>query len=103
MTIERRICIPDDVSFADLKLQRHTDGAVSFEWGPITRICEASDIDPALFRAGPPDNVSALIVHWYIHHLEQGGERDPIQDDLIAETLAEEAAGQRISLEPGRA
>lgn len=49
------------------------------------------------------DNRSRLIVAWYAEHLRNGGDRDPVQDDLIAEAMAEERAGQHVSLPPGRA
>lgn len=98
-----QITIPDDVRFSDLHLARDADGMVSFDWRPIERICEASGLDVALLRDGPEDNVSSLVVAWYAEHLRHGGERDPVQDDLIAETLAEDAAGQHNSLPPVRA
>lgn len=98
-----QITIPDDVRFSDLHLARDADGMVSFDWSPIERICEASGLDLALLRDGPEDNVSSLVVAWYAEHLRNGGEHDPVQDDLIAEMMAEDAAGQHISLPPGRA
>ena len=98
-----RITIPNDVKFTDLKLQRDADGAVSFDWTPIERICRASGLDAALLRDGAEDNVSALIMGWYRAHIDAGGERDAVQDDLIAEAITEDAAGQHYSHEPGRA
>jgi hypothetical protein len=97
------IAIPDGVKFADLKLQRDPDGAVSFDWAPIERICAASNLPIELLREGPEDNVAGLITRWYAAHREGGGEPDPVQEDLIAETLAEDAAGQPYSHQPGRA
>ena len=96
------ITITDDVRFSDLRLQRDADGAVSFDWTPIERICAASGLDVAVLRAGPEDNVSGLIAQWYIAHRAAGGEPDPVQEDLIAEVRAEDAAGQPYSHEPGR-
>jgi hypothetical protein len=98
-----QITIPDDVHFADLRLQRDPDGALSFEWAPIERICQASGLDVRLLREGPEDNVARLIVTWYMAHIDAGGEHDPVQDDLIAEMRAEDAAGQHYSHQPGRA
>lgn len=97
------VVIPDDLTFSDLHLSRDPDGSVSFDWAVIERICEASGLPVEMFRDAPEDNVSQLIVGWYHAHLQQGGPRDPVQDDLIAETLAEDAAGQRFSHKPGRA
>lgn len=81
--------VPDDLEFADLHLARHTDGSIMFEWGPIERICEASDLDVALFRHAPEDNVGGLIAAWYVEHRHAGGEPDPVAEDLIAEIRAE--------------
>lgn len=98
-----QITIPDNLNFADLKLARDADGAVSFDWIPIERICEASKIDIRLMRDAHEDNVSALIVGWYHEHLIRGGARDPVQDDLMREVVLEDVAGQPYSHEPGRA
>ena len=101
--IALKISIPDDVQFADLKLARDPDGHVSFDWSPIERICAESGIDVDMFRAAPEENTAQLITAWYAEHLRRGGERDPVQDDLIGEMIAEERIGQRVSLPPGRA
>lgn len=98
-----QITIPEDVEFADLHLARDPDGALSFDWAPIERICQASGLPVELFSDGPEDNVCQLVTHWYHSHLANGGERDPVQDDLIAEALTEDASGQPYSYPPGRA
>lgn len=83
------------VPFAALKLRRDvTTGQVSFDWAPIERICEASGIDPCLFKRSHEDNVSGLIVAWYQAHREAGGAPDPVAEQLIAEVLAEMAFGE---------
>lgn len=98
-----KISIPDGIDFADLKLTRDADGHVSFDWTPITRICEASGVAPELFRDGPEDNVAGLIVTWYRHHIDAGGTPDATAEDLLSEVRIEDAAGQGFSLQPGRA
>lgn len=98
-----KIAIPDDVPFSSLRLGRDSDGTVSFDWYPIERICEASGVTVDIFRDGAEDNVADLITTWYQIHRQNGGESDPVAEDLIAEVLAEEAAGQPISHAPGRA
>lgn len=97
------IVIPDDVPFSALKLARDADGAVSFDWSPIERICDASGIDVALLRDQHEDNVAGVLAAWYRQHLAAGGARDAAMDDLIAEADAEDAAGQHYSHAPGRA
>lgn len=103
MTTKITIAIPNDVDFADLKLARDSDGAASFDWSPIERICEASGLDIAVLMDGPEDNVAGLLMQWYMAHRTAGGAPDPVQEDLINETMLEDSAGQPFSLPPGRA
>lgn len=103
MTTKLRIVIPDGLDFAALKLSRDSDGAVSFDWSPIERICAASGIAIDAFRDGPEDNVSGLVVAWYFEHRARGGTADPVAEDLLLETLAEDARGGGISHPPGQA
>jgi len=98
-----KVAIPDDLNFSDLRLARDPDGSVSFDWAVIERICEASGLPIEVLRDGPEDNVAGLITHWYMAHRQHGGEADPVADDLIAEVLIEDAAGQPFSHQPGRA
>ena len=97
------ITIPDDLTFSDLRLAREKNGNVSFDWEVIERICEASGLPVNLFCDELDENVTGLILSWYQVHIQSGGERDPVQDDLIAEVIAEEEAGQKFSLQPGQA
>lgn len=98
-----KIVIPENIDFTDLKLRRDADGAVAFDWSPLEEICAASNLDPDLLRNAPEDNVSGLIVAWYQAHCQDGGAPDPVAEDLIAEVMAEEKAGQHSSHTPGRA
>jgi hypothetical protein len=98
-----KVAIPDDLTFSDLHLARDPDGSVSFDWAVIERICEASGLPVKTFRDAPEDNISKLIIGWYQAHRQHGGESDPVADDLIAEVVAEEKAGQKVSHQPGRA
>jgi hypothetical protein len=98
------VVIPAGLEFSALRLQRHADnGDVSFDWAPIEAICQANGLDVALFRDGPEDNVSALVVAWYAEHLARAGARDAVQDELIAEAALEDARGGGLSHQPGRA
>lgn len=101
--IAAQVCIPDGVSFSDLKLARDPDGAVSFDMAVIETICEASGIPAGLITDHPEDNASSLIVAWYQAHRADGGQPDPVAEELIAEAVAEDAAGQPYSHQPGRA
>lgn len=98
-----RVAIPEGLSFADLRLAREADGSVSFDWSVIERICTASGLPVEILRDGPEDNVVGLILGWYEAHRQRGGTPDPVVDDLEAERVAEDAAGQYASHAPGRA
>lgn len=98
-----RLAIPDDIDFAALHLARDADGAVSFDWAVIERICRANNLPVELLREGPEDNLAGLLIGWYSAHRNAGGAPDPVAEDLLAEVQAEAAAGQAFSYEPGRA
>lgn len=99
-----KVSIPEGVDFADLRLERNPrTGAIKFDWAPLERICAASGIDIAVLRDGPEDNVAGLIVAWYAEHIARGGARDPVEDELIAEALAEDERGGGLSYPPGSA
>lgn len=85
------ICIPDNIEFSDLKLNRDMDGHTSFNWQPIDAICTASGVNPTVFRDMPEDNVAGLIIQWYAIHLQHGGQRDSVADQLLAEAAMEDA------------
>lgn len=89
-----RIQIPEGLDFAELKLHRDPVTLdVEFDWAPIEAICALSGIDVRLFRDAPEDNVSELIVQWYLEHLARGGAPDAVQEQLLFEVQAEVAAG----------
>lgn len=98
-----RLAIPDDIEFAALHLARDADGAVSFDWAVIERICRANNLPVELLREGPEDNLAGLLIGWYSAHRNAGGAPDAVAEDLLAEVQAEDAAGQAFSYEPGRA
>jgi hypothetical protein len=98
-----RLAIPDDIEFTTLRLARDADGAVSFDWSVIERICRANNLPVELLREGPEDNVAGMLIGWYSAHRNAGGAHDPVAEDLLADVQAEDAAGQAFSYEPGRA
>jgi len=98
-----QIQIPEGLSFSALRLARNRNGMVSFDWAPIERICSLSGVDVAIFRDAPEDNLAALLDAWYREHLSRGGEKDSVQEDLIAEAIAENQLGGGLSHSPGRA
>jgi hypothetical protein len=88
------IIIPGSVKFSDLDLSRDPiTGEIAFSWEPIEIICQHSGIDSDLFRHQTEDNVAELITRWYAAHIDGGGARDPIADQLIDEVLFEDLLG----------
>ena len=96
------LCIPDDITFAELQLKREPDGQVSFDLEVIEAICRFNSIDPQLFE-GSIHNVVALIVNWYSNHRRRGGPHDSVVEALIAEVDAEVAAEMAQGHAPGHA
>ena len=97
------IRIPADLPFSALGLTRTPSGEMEFDWEPIRQICEASGIPVETFTESDEAHVVDLLVQWYRHHLAAGGEPDPTMADIIAETAIEDAHGQHVSHQPGRA
>lgn len=98
------ISIPFGVAFADLRLARDSQtGDVSFDVAIIERIEAESGLPAGFFMGQHEDALAALITTWYSAHRAAGGAADPVAEDLLAEVLAEDAAGQPYSYAPGRA
>lgn len=98
-----RITIPDNLRFADLRLRREPDGDLSFETAPLEQIAAASDDAVGELMRSGDDGLATVITAWYHAARARGEPPDPVAEDLVAEILAEDAAGQRVSLPPGRA
>jgi hypothetical protein len=105
MTTDRiAIGIPAGLSFPDLKLSRDpATGDVSFDTSVIEQICEANGLPADYFMSRSEDALAELLTSWYRSHLAAGGAPDPVQEDLIAETQAEDERGGGLSHQPGRA
>lgn len=99
--MEMKLAIPEGVKFSDLKLTRNSStGDVSFDWGPIEAICDASGVDVRNFKECDEDNVGGLIVAWYESHRAAGGAVDQVAEQVIAEVEAESVAGM-AGVQPG--
>ena len=92
-----------DISFSDLKLAREADGSVSFDTTVIERIEAESGLPAGFFMGQHEDALASLITTWYSAHRAAGGGADPVAEELLAEVLLEDAAGQPYSYAPGRA
>jgi len=98
-----RVTIPDTLRFADLQLRRESNGDLSFETAPLELIAEASGAAVGELMRSGEDGISAVIAAWYHAARARGEPPDPVAEDLAAEVAAEDAAGQYVSLPPGRA
>lgn len=97
-----RICIPDGVTFADLRLSRDsTTGEIEYDIETVRRVAAASGIDPAVLTT--EDGISSLLVAWYQAARAAGEPPDPVQEDLLREVQEEDRRGGGFSHPPGRA
>ena len=98
-----RVVIPDHLSFSDLGLKRPETGKIEFEWDVVKQICESSEGLPLEnLEEGPEDNVVGLILGWYMVIRENGGETDPVAEELLAEVMENEAESVSTDDESGR-
>lgn len=95
--------IPADLHFADLQLKVGEDGCVMFRWEPIERLCNASGVDPELFRGPRLEYVGELISHWYAVHLVNGGDVDPVQEWALSYADLDPSYRHRYIHKPGHA
>lgn len=99
-----KVVIPENLSFADLGLRRLETGKIEFDWNVVKQICERSEGLPLdHLEEGPDDNVVGLILGWYMVIRENGGETDPVAEQLVAELMGKEAKGASTDDESGRA
>lgn len=103
-TKKLKVVIPEGLDFSALHLYRDPITlALQFDWAPIEQLCAASNIDIALFRDSPEDNVAGLVIAWYFEHRTRGGDPDPVAEQIIAEVEAESVADiYRIQSAPGK-
>jgi len=94
-----RLVIPADIEFEHLNVRREPDGSVTFDHEVVEAILDASDIS----EEPTEDEVSGLIVQWYVFHRSHGGEPNAVMEDLLKETRLEDERRQNTSHRPGRA
>lgn len=99
-----KVVIPEHLSFSDLGLKRLDTGKIEFDWGVIQSICESSEGLPLEhLEEGPEDNVVGLVLGWYMVIRENGGEIDPVAEQLVAEVMEEDGDGPSANEETGDA
>lgn len=93
-----RVVIPADIEFEHLNVRREQDGRVTFDADVIEAILDASDIGDLT-----EDDVSALVVQWYIVHRRDGGAENTVMEELYKEMRLNDERSQGTSHKPGRA
>lgn len=96
------LSVPPDMDFADLQLSRRDDGNIRFKIETVERLCLDNELEPSLVLSSE-GNVCELIVRWYAAHRANGGDPDPVAEDIAKEILIELEHGQAVSFAPGRA
>ncbi|SDY07161.1 hypothetical protein [Nitrosomonas sp. Nm33] len=89
------ITIPDNLTFADLKLNFNDDGQISFNIQVIERICNLNGLRVHHLFASGENAVLRLIVVWYAQHLAAGGKLDQTAENLMTEIKLEGKDGDR--------
>lgn len=97
------IVIPAGMDFAELRMARDPDGAVSYDAAVVERVALASGLPADHFAIRPEDALAELVVSWHASHRAAGGDADPVTEDLLAEMRAEDERGGGLSHQPGRA
>lgn len=84
------IKIPEDIGFKELDLKRdRLTGAISFNLGALVKICQNSGLalEQILTKNADGNGTSDFLNTWYVSHLNEGGEKDPVMDELIKASL----------------
>lgn len=97
-----KITIPD-LPFSALRLSRDSNGSVSFDLATVAAIERASGLPDGELMRQPEDVLAELITRWYAAHRADGGEPDPVAEDLLTEICLENERGGGISHAPGQA
>jgi len=85
-----QIRIPSNLNFGKLNLSRDpVTGDIEFDAAAIRNICDDNNITMT------EDTITAIMVAWYRHHRQAGGEADTVMERLLAEMDAE-AVGVEI-------
>lgn len=81
-----QIEVPEDLTFHALALHRdQRTGDIAYNVGAIERLCAHNRLDLNLF--GDEDALAQLIGAWYSAHRANGGEPDPVCEELLQAVL----------------
>ncbi len=75
--------LPEGYSFADLKIRRcASDDAIDLDMDLVKLICTINGLDFDKVRQDPGPVVTTILTVWYKSHLAEGGEPDPLMEEL---------------------
>jgi hypothetical protein len=74
--------LPEDYSFADLKIRRCADDAIDLDMDLVKLICNLNGLDFEKVCQNPGPVVTSILTVWYKSHLAEGGEPDALMEEL---------------------
>ncbi|MCP3429417.1 hypothetical protein [Opacimonas viscosa] len=90
MTVLNHLIIPPNIMFSDLYLFKNYKNEVRYNQYVLERVCDASGIPLSTHEVCLNQQNIEVINLWYQQHLQQGGKREP-----IAEEIAQLAVGDQ--------
>ena len=77
--------LPEGYTFADLKLRRCADDAIDLDMDLVKLICTINSLDFNKVCQNPGPVVTSILTVWYKSHLAEGGQPDPLMEELKAQ------------------
>jgi hypothetical protein len=74
--------LPEGYTFADLKIRRVESDAIDLDMDLVKLICNINGLDFDKVRQDPGPVVTTILTVWYKSHLAEGGEPDPLMEEL---------------------
>ena len=74
--------LPEGYAFADLKLRRCEADAIDLDMDLVKLICTLNGLDFEKVCQNPGPVVTSILTIWYKSHLAEGGESDPLMEEL---------------------
>ena len=74
--------LPEGYTFADLKIRRVESDAIDLDMDLVKLICNMNGLDFDKVRQDPGPVVTTILTVWYKSHLAEGGEPDPLMEEL---------------------
>ena len=74
--------LPEGYIFADLKIRRVESDAIDLDMDLLRLICTINGLDFDKVCQDPGPVVTSVLTVWYKSHLAEGGEPDPLMEEL---------------------